>query len=214
MKDYKIIRKAISPDLAEFLYNYFKLKRKISKLLFDYHIISPLDKEHGVFGDTQTPSKNTYCLYGDPAFETLLTKLKPLMEKETKQKLIETYAYGRIYQKGDVLKSHTDRPNCAFSTTISLGGAVWPFYMEDKDHNTLKIILKPGDMLVYQGDKFRHWRYELKEKECGQIFLHYIREGDNNPNAAKYDFRPSLGLTLDQSLYLQSEINKRRNENN
>ena len=54
--------------------------------------------------------------------ETLLQKVKPVMEKHTGLKLSETYSYARIYKKGDVLARHKDRYSCEISTTLNLGG--------------------------------------------------------------------------------------------
>lgn len=214
MKEYIICRKVISKEISNFLFDYFKAKRKVAKLLIENNILSKLDEDYGTLGDSQAPNKNTYCLYADIAFETLLTKLKPYMEKKLKMKLIETYVYGRIYTTGDVLETHSDRENCAHSITLNLGGDPWPFYIEDENGDTIKIIMKPGDAVIYKGDKYRHWREKFTGKECGQIFLHYIKEGETNPNAAPYDFRPCLGLTKDQSIYVIDQLRKRQNENN
>jgi tRNA G37 N-methylase Trm5 len=95
---YTVIKKAISPEIADFVYKYFLLKRKVARTMFDERYISPMTEYWGVWNDQQVPE--TYSHYGDVAMETLLTEVKPIMEKETKLKLIETYAYARIYKKG------------------------------------------------------------------------------------------------------------------
>ena len=41
--------------------------------------------------------------------ETLLTSLKPKMEKTTGLKLFENYSYTRIYKVKDILERHKDR---------------------------------------------------------------------------------------------------------
>ena len=53
----------------------------------------------------------------------------------------------------------------------------------------VKIDLKPGDMLIYEGNKIEHWREPLKGEVCVQAFLHYTL----NENL-KNDGRPILGL--------------------
>jgi len=215
MKDIKIIRKLVSKEMCDFLYNYFRLKRKTAKLMFEYGVISSLEKDFGVFGDGQAPSKDTFCLYGDLAFETLLTKIKPRLEKHIQQKLIETYAYARIYTKGDDLKTHKDRKNCDHSITLNVGGARWPFYIEDENHDTIEVILKPGDAIIYRGEKYRHWRDKLEGEECAQVFLHYITEGENHPHSSPFDFRPSLGLSVTQAKYMKDAMQRiKENENN
>jgi len=53
--------------------------------------------------DLQVP--NSFSIYGDPANEILLQKIKPVIEKNIEIELIETYSYARVYKKGDILKN-------------------------------------------------------------------------------------------------------------
>ena len=79
---YTVIKKAISEELANFVYKYFLNKRKVARFLFDEKYISPYTEYFGVWNDEQVP--NTYSHYGDIAMETLLQEVKPIMEKQTK----------------------------------------------------------------------------------------------------------------------------------
>ena len=124
---YSVLKKAISKELANFVYSYFKNKRNVARVLFDTKYISPFTEYFGVWNDTQVP--NTYSHYADLAMETLLQQVKPVMEKHTGLKLSETYSYARIYKKGDVLARHKDRYSCEISTTLNLGGDPWPIYL-------------------------------------------------------------------------------------
>ena len=204
---YIVIKKAISPEIADFVYKYFSLKRKVARTLFDTRYISPMTEYWGVWNDQQVPE--TYSHYGDVAMETLLTEVKPIMEKETKLKLIETYAYARIYKKGDILHRHKDRFSCEISTTLNLGGDDWPIYInpnkeeggQDKDGKYVpskakgvKVDLNPGDMLVYRGNFLEHWRDAFKGENCGQVFLHYNNKATKGSEDNKFDRRPHLGL--------------------
>jgi len=204
---YTVIKKAVSPEIAEFVYKYFLLKRQVARTLFDTKYISPMTEYWGVWNDTQIPE--TYSHYGDVAMETLLTEVKPIMEKETKLKLIETYAYARIYKKGDILHRHKDRFSCEISTTLNLGGDDWPIYInpnkeegsQDKDGKYVpskakgvKVDLNPGDMLVYRGNFLEHWRDAFKGENCGQVFLHYNNKATKGSEDNKFDRRPHLGL--------------------
>jgi hypothetical protein len=94
---YTVLKGAISPELAKFVTEYFLLKRKVARTLFDERYISQFTTEFGVWNDEQVP--NTYSHYADIAMETLLEWVKPAMEKHTKLKLIPTYSYARIYKK-------------------------------------------------------------------------------------------------------------------
>ena len=113
---YIIIKKAISKDLATFLYNYLLMKRQVHTTFMETRYISPFEDMFGIYNDPQAP--NTYSHYGDIAMETLLLKVKPIMEKLTNLKLIENYSYTRIYKKGDILHKHKDRFSCEISTTL------------------------------------------------------------------------------------------------
>src|SRR6056300_1792251 len=155
-KHFIVIREAIDPKIANFVYNYFLMKRQVARTMFDQRFISQIVEEWGVWNDQQ--ASNSYSNYADIAMETLLLAVQPIMEKQTKLKLIPTYAYARIYKKDDILHRHKDRFSCEISTTLNLGGDPWPIYIEpnskkgthDKEgkyisENTkgIKVSLKP-----------------------------------------------------------------------
>jgi hypothetical protein len=193
--NYKIVREAISKELAQFVYEYFLMKRQVARKFFDDRYISAYNYDWGVWNDEQVPE--TYSHYSDIAMETLLKGLKPLMEDETGLKLYETYSYARIYKTGDVLERHKDRYSCEVSTTLNLGGDNWPIYLEPsgkkgKDGN--KISLEQGDMLIYKGCEVEHWRETFSGVNCAQVFLHYNDASYEEAEKNRYDGRPFLGL--------------------
>tara|TARA_Y100000385_G_scaffold138231_1_gene143600 strand:- start:220 stop:861 length:642 start_codon:yes stop_codon:yes gene_type:complete len=191
---YIVLKKVISPEIADFVYKYFLNKREVAKFLFDQKFISPFTEYYGVWTDEQVP--NTYSHYGDIAMETLLQEVKPIMEKHTKLKLLETYSYARIYKPGDVLARHKDRYSCEISTTLNLGGDPWPIYLDPTTKTGqagIKVDLKPGDMLIYSGCELEHWREEFKGKNCGQVFLHYNKATSKTAKENYLDKRPLLG---------------------
>ena len=189
---YKVVKRAISRELAEFCYDYFCNKRKVARLLFDSTYISKFNNDWGVWDDEQIPE--TYSHYGDIVMETLLQKLKYRVEIETDLKLNETYSYARIYKKGDVLKKHKDRYSCEVSTTLHLGGDQWPIFLEPSGEKGLNVLLNQGDMLIYQGCELEHWREAFEGENCGQVFLHYNDTSKEEAEENKYDGRPFLGL--------------------
>ena len=213
---YKIIKKAISKELANFCYNYFLLKRQVAETMFKTTYISPYEEAFGVWEQEHHQVPGTYSHYSDPAMETLLMRLKEKTEKITNKSLIENYSYARIYKKGDVLKRHKDRFSCEISTTLNLGGDKWPIYI-NPDENAgnvyeekkgvhqiqkyqpsndkgVKVILNPGDMLVYRGDLLEHWREPFEGEHCVQVFLHYNDVKTEGADKNAYDTRPHLGL--------------------
>ena len=183
---YQVIKSAINYELANFIFNYFLLKRDAVEFMYKNNIIH--DNELlGTWTDKQIP--NTYSHYADPVMETLLVKVLPKMQEETGLQLIPTYSYARAYKKGDELKKHKDRPSCEISTTINLGGDPWPIFIEGT-----KVLLDVGDMLVYSGCELEHWREPFEGDICGQVFLHYNHVNGPFADKNRFDGRPMLGL--------------------
>ena len=204
---YQVIEKAVSYELANFIFNYFMLKRDAVGWMYKNNITYDTGLL-GTWTDKQIP--NTFSCYADPVMETLLMKVLPVMKQHTNLDLIPTYSYARLYKKGDILKRHKDRPSCEISTTIHLGGTKWPIFIDGTGSNNVideyknihrpnapagtKVLLEVGDMLVYSGCELEHWREPLEGNVCGQVFLHYNHV--NGPFAEKnrFDKRPMLGV--------------------
>ena len=192
-----VIEKAISNDLATFLYNYFSMQKQVYDTCINARYISPFETFLGYYEGQNEQIPNTYSQYANTAFETLLLKLQPIMEKTTGLKLYPNYTYARIYKKGDELKRHKDRFSCEISTTLNLGGDKWDIYLEPsgkENQKGIKVNLKPGDMLVYKGNILEHWREPFKGKDCVQVFLHYNNSKTKGSKENMFDKRPHLGL--------------------
>jgi hypothetical protein len=192
-----VIEKAISKDLAIFLYNYFSIQKQVYDTCIKERYISPFETILGYYENENEQIPNTYSQYSNIAFETLLLKLQPIMEKTTKLKLIPNYTYARIYKSGDELKRHKDRFSCEISTTLNLGGDKWPIFIEPSQKEGMKgvsVNLQPGDMLVYRGNILEHWREPFKGKDCAQVFLHYNNSKTKGSKENMFDKRPHLGL--------------------
>jgi len=210
-----IIKNAISKELANFCFNYLKIKADAVKYYYDTGVIQKNNDFFGHFNDGQV--EKSYAHYADFAMETLLITIQSKLEKEIKEKLVPTYSYTRLYYKDAVLTRHKDRLSCELSTTLNLGGDVWPIFIdptgEDNVMNPItkkrffkdgrpkkgadkgiSINLKPGDMLIYRGNKLEHWRNKFKGKICGQVFLHYNLLKGEAGNKNIYDGRKMLGL--------------------
>ena len=204
---YQVIKKAASYELSNFIFNYFMLKRDAVGFMYQNNIIY----DNGMLGtwtDRQVP--NTYSHYADMVMETLMMKVLPRMEKETRLKLLPTYSYARLYKKGDILKRHKDRPSCEISTTVNLGGDPWPIFIDDTGSNNVideyknihkpnapkgtKVLLDVGDMLVYSGCELEHWREPFEGDVCGQVFLHYNHINGPFADKNRFDKRPMLGI--------------------
>ena len=204
---YQVIKNAVPYELANFIFNYFLLKRDAVDFMYKNNITY----DNGMLGtwtDKQIP--NTYSHYADMVMETLMMKVLPKMQQETGLELIPTYSYARIYKKGDILKRHKDRPSCEISTTLNLGGNPWPIFIDGTGANNVvdeykniikpgapegtKVLLDVGDMLVYSGCELEHWREPFDGDICGQVFLHYNHVNGPFAEKNKFDGRPMLGL--------------------
>tara|TARA_R100001594_G_scaffold630_1_gene2547 strand:+ start:2442 stop:3089 length:648 start_codon:yes stop_codon:yes gene_type:complete len=204
---YQVVKNAISYELANFIFNYFLLKRDAVKFLYQNNITYDTGLL-GTWTDRQIP--NTYSCYADPVMETLMIKVLPKMQQETGLNLVPTYSYARLYKKGDILKRHKDRPSCEISCTLNLGGDPWSIFIDGTGADTVideyknihkpnspkgtKVLLEVGDMLVYSGCELEHWREPFEGNICGQVFLHYNHVNGSFASKNKFDGRPMLGV--------------------
>jgi len=206
-KKYQVVKNAISYELANFIFNYFMLKRDAVGWMYQNNITYDTGLL-GTWTDKQIP--NTFSCYADFAMETLMMKVLPKMQQETGLQLIPTYSYSRIYKNGDILKRHKDRPSCEISCTLNLGGDPWPIFIDGTGANNVineeqnlikpnapegtKVLLEVGDMLVYSGCELEHWREPFEGKNCGQVFLHYNHVNGPFADKNRFDKRPMLGV--------------------
>jgi hypothetical protein len=206
-KKYQVIKNAISYELANFIFNYQLLRRDAVEFMYKNNITAD-NGHYGTWTDKQVP--NIYSEYGNDVMETLMMKVLPVMKQQTGLDLVPTYAYTRVYEKGAILRRHKDRPSCEISTTLNLGGDIWPIYIDPTGSNNVidehknihkpnapagnRVDLEPGDMLVYSGCELEHWREPFEGNLCGQVFLHYNHINGPYAQSNVFDGRPMLGL--------------------
>ena len=207
-KKYHVIRQALSKELANFIFNYMMLQKDAVDFMIKRNKISYYNPFIGKRNDPQVPG--AYSKYADWVMETLLMYMIPIMKAKTGLELIPTYSYTRIYEKGDKLKRHKDRPSCEVSTTLYLGGDPWPIFIdptgtdnvidEEKEIHKpgapqgVRVDLKIGDMLIYAGCDLEHWREPFQGKVCSQVFLHYNHANGPFAKTNIFDKRPMLGI--------------------
>ena len=172
----------IPPFFSTYLRNYFTLRAQ---------------NDASLGGDSQAP--NSHCVYGDPAFDMVMAMSTQDIGKIVGKRLIPQYTYARIYKNGSELKIHSDRPECQYSVTLSLGGEYekpWPIWIKDYAANMNEVPLDVGDMLVYSGCELEHWRDKFEGETQYQLFMHYVdAEGEFKDRI--YDGRPNLGLKIE-----------------
>ena len=205
---YQVIRGAISKELAAIAYTYLQISAEADHWMLENYVTHSGNLLVGNFHDKQVPG--SYAKYADRLMETLLIKTIPVMKAKTGLDLIPTYSYTRLYRTGNILNRHKDRPSCEISTTLCLGGDLWPIFIDPTGENNvikeyegiikpgapkgIKVDLKPGDMLIYSGCELEHWREPFQGKLCGQVFLHYNHANGPFAKSNLYDKRPMLGI--------------------
>ena len=208
-KKYQIIRGALSKQLANFIFNYMMLQRDAVDLMMKNNKVNPANPFMGNRVDPQIPG--AYSKYGDWVMETLLMYMIPVMKAKTGLELIPTYSYTRLYEKGNILRRHEDRPSCEVSTTLHLGGNEWPIFLDPSGQDFVidefkqihkpgapkgvRVDLKVGDMLIYSGCELEHWREPFQGNVCSQVFLHYNHANGPYAKTNLFDKRPMLGVT-------------------
>jgi len=66
-KKYEIVKGMLTPSLADIVFDYLLLRRKVQKTLINKDIIHPRDELFGHYRDGLVP--NTWSLYGDTLCE-------------------------------------------------------------------------------------------------------------------------------------------------
>jgi hypothetical protein len=135
-------------------------------------------------------------LYGHPTFDDLLVASVDLVAAAAGVALVPTYSFARLYERGQVLEPHRDRPACELSASVHLGasstGQAWPLHLRARGGSTTSVELGPGDALVYEGIDVLHWRDACPVDWYAQVFLHYV--DPDGPHATHHlDGRPAIG---------------------
>jgi len=205
---YTLIKNAINPELRDVITQY---------ALFD-------EMQDFTPDGSQVP--NAHSKYADPAMEAMLLNLHPKIEKYTGLELYPTYSFYRVYRNGDELIPHTDRPSCEISATVcfnysyfyspddthiegssadSRSSYCWPIYMAGN-----KIVMEPGDLVVYRGIDVEHWREQFLPPEDSwhvQAFFHYV-DANGPCSECKFDKRSSIGLLKNNTFKKYLSYNK------
>jgi len=215
-KKYEVIRQALSKELSNFIFNYMMLQRDAVDFMMKNNKVNPANPFIGTRTDKQVPG--CYTKYADWVMETLLMYMIPVMKAKTGMDLVPTYTYTRLYEKGNMLHRHKDRPSCEISTTMHLGGEEWPIFIDGTGANNVirkkqpygptgqevdikpgapkgvRVDLKVGDMLIYSGCDLEHWREPFEGTVCSQVFLHYNHANGPFAKTNLFDKRPLLGI--------------------
>lgn len=155
----------------------------------------------GEWSEGKEPGMGTsrYFYYADPLIEIILQSSKEAVEDATGKELLPTYSYSRIYQPGEKLAPHIDRPSCEISVTVNVAtkGEASPIYTQYGKNDPEKHVLNPGDAVIYMGCDVMHWRQPLADDQLNvQFMLHYVDKNGRNAEYAN-DKRPAYGFSQD-----------------
>lgn len=154
--------------------------------------------------------------YWHPQYREIHSKIRLKLEKKLGRPLYNTYYYDRFYFPGQELKIHADRDACEISVTVHIstnlsgGDEEWPIWIKTPDiYNNKKkesvlvpgedrkVILEPGDGMIYKGCERPHWREPMpganrskklfgkgEELYYHQIFFHYVLQDGQRAHCA------------------------------
>lgn len=135
--------------------------------------------------DDQVPDARSY--WGDATLDAFLLVLRPHVERVVGRRLLPTYSYARIYGPGDELKRHHDRAECEVAVSIHLGhrgGSLPPLCFESGE----VVRQRPGDAVVFRGDRVDHWRAPFDGESLGQLLVNYVFS-DGDRSSLRFDGR-------------------------
>ncbi len=132
-----------------------------------------------IYNEKQGAKSSTLVDLTPELRQTIHDTMKPLLEKWCGEALEPTYVYGiRIYHHKAILKSHRDRLEThIISAIINVDQEInedWPLVIEDNYYREHHLLLKPGEMVFYEGARLKHGRpIALNGKSFANIFCHF-----------------------------------------
>lgn len=177
-----IVRDAIPKELCKYLATEYKLIR---------------DNVLWMGGPPSDPTvPGAFAMYSPICFESLSVYLHSKIEEVVCKQLYPSYTYARIYTKGCELKYHKDRSSSEYSVSCCISKDVdWPLYFE-YDDGIIPVELEVGDIVVFQGHQYFHWRKPYTGDEQIMGFLQYV-DVNGDWKHYKYDGRPMLGAPFE-----------------
>jgi len=183
----------LTKEANEFIPNYTVTgfeKSRLPSPLFEkiqkfYHENKNVQHDEHVQGnfifnaESRKPSSSTLVELSDALRQEIHDTLKPLMEAWCGKTLEPTFVYGiRIYKDKAVLKPHRDRLEThIISAILNVDQVVredWPLVIDDNYYREHHVLMKPGEMLFYEGGRLQHGRPMAFEGSVfANIFCHF-----------------------------------------
>ena len=182
------IQNALSADLVFYLKEISRLTMTNDVLHYseENYVLSAVDNQHSRY------------LYNPPHAQALSLILTQLYSSIANKPLVPSYAFYRGYVKNNGLNMHIDRPACQYSLTYMVDSDAdkcWPFRIENLDGKEFQITnQKPGDIILYQGERVWHGRDCLPHEWSNHVFLHWVDSSDPA-------YKPHIADRLSQDSY-------------
>ena len=176
--NYLKIENFLKEDILEVLKHYCEMKNRV------------VDEKHLLNNPKSELTCAELSYYGEPLMDSILLYCQKKVEQNSNRIILPSYSLWRTYTYGSYLLPHIDRPSCEISVTIHLNGdgTDWPFEIEDTSIKT-----KPGDGIIYLGNKVTHGRKQFLGDFQTQLFLHYVDANGKFKDFEK-DKRATLGV--------------------
>lgn len=174
------------------------------------------NKDQFTHNPIETQVEGSLARYWHPQYRKIHNQIRHKLEEKIGRALYNTYYYDRFYFPGQELKKHVDRDACEISVTVHISTNLpkenrkWPIWIKTPDiysdsqkreiikpGENQKVILSPGDGMVYKGCERPHWRepmpglkqkisfFSRKEKlYYHQIFFHYVLQDGQRAHCA------------------------------
>jgi len=175
----------IPPQLLERLSEYYRANKDNDSRITREEPNPYLNK-----GDLEAPAAEVIAMT-DELREYIHQGLKPALEEWSGQALEPTAIYGiRRYLEGARLEPHYDWADThVISAILCLDqneGQEWPLQIDDNYYRRHQVLMKPGDMLLYESARLLHGRPTPLEGEyhCN-LYVHYRPVGHEVPARVK-----------------------------
>lgn len=103
--------------------------------------------------------------------------IHPIAEKHFGRKLIPSYVFLSMYNKGEgSCPVHTDRPQCKYTVDLVINQKEpWPFFAGFKKETAKELLAEINEAMFLSGTDHVHWRPQIqKENEVDVVFFHFV----------------------------------------
>jgi prolyl 4-hydroxylase len=111
----------------------------------------------------------------------IISEMRQVLQWWTQQELKHTQTFGvRIYHRDSMLINHVDRHQSHIASAVIQihqetdedGG--WPLEVISDDGDCYEVFLQPGQMVLYEGGRFRHGRpMRFRGETFSNVFSHF-----------------------------------------